>query len=88
MDLLYLDKALIAYLWDDAPPQLKESIPTGSPPPQMLMVAPARWGQRAAMEGVPLALATVLGGYAGKPWGRAERFHQPDGSVLIVLYKT
>ena len=81
-----MDKHLIAYLWDDAPAELKAQVCTRGTP-QMLWVVPARWHQRASRGGLPLALATLLGGYAGHPWGRAERFHQPDGSLLIVCYK-
>jgi hypothetical protein len=79
-----MDKALVAYLWDDAPTWMRERIPHSPPPPQVLILVPARWGQRAAMDGLPLALATLVEGYSPPYWGKVERVHQPDGSLIIA----
>ena len=79
-----MDKALIAYLWDDAPVELRKRVFTRGTP-QMLLIVPARWGQRLPSL-LPPALATLVEGYSPEYWGRVERFHQPDGSLLIVCY--
>lgn len=81
-----MDTPLIAYLWDDAPAELRAQVLTGGTP-QMLWVVPSGWRDRAKRGGVPLALVTLLAGYADPAWGRLERFHQPDGSLLIVVYR-
>ena len=41
-----MEKALIAYLWDDAPAALRARVPGQDPPPHVLVVVPARWGGR------------------------------------------
>ena len=79
-----MDKHLTAYLWDDAPPELRERVFTRGTP-QVLLVVPARWGERYASL-LPPALATLVEGYSPGYWGHVERFHQPDGSLLIVCY--
>ena len=78
-----MEKALIAYLWDDAPAALRARVPGQHPPPQVLVVVPARWRERFASL-LPPALASLVEGYAPPYWGHVERFHQQDGSVLIV----
>lgn len=78
-----MDKALIAYLWDDAPAELRAQVLTGPRQPQVLLCVPARWGERFASL-LPPALATLVEGYSPGYWGHVERFHQPDGSLLIV----
>lgn len=80
-----MDKHLIAYLWDDVPDELRNRIPPYRRPPQVLLLVPARWGERFASL-LPPALATLVEGYAPPYWGHVERFHQPDGSLLIVCY--
>lgn len=81
-----MDKHLTAYLWDDAPPELRARIHV-SPrtTPQALLCVPARWGERFASL-LPPALATLVEGYSPGYWGHVERFHQPDGSLLLVCY--
>lgn len=80
-----MDTHLIAYLWDDAPAELQAQVCT-TRTPQMLWVVPPQWHQRASRGGLPLALATLLSGYAGHPWGHVERFRQDDGTLLLVIY--
>ena len=80
-----MDKHLAAYLWDDAPAALRERLPTSRLTPQVLLVVPARWKERYASL-LPPALATLVEGYSPDYWGHVERFHQPDGSLLIVCY--
>lgn len=81
-----MEKTLHAYLWDDAPAELRALVCTRGTP-QMLWVIPPGWLARAKRGGVPMALATLLADYAGPAWGHIERFHQPDGSLLIVGYR-
>lgn len=83
MQRLHLEKALIAYLWDDVPAALRDRLPAGIRKPQVLLVIPARWAERYASL-LPPALATLLDGYAPDSWGKVERFHQPDGSLLVI----
>lgn len=78
-----MQKALIAYLWDDVPAGLRARLPAWARPPQVLLVVPARWAARRTL---PEALASLVAGYAGAYWGQVERFHEPDGSLLIVCH--
>jgi hypothetical protein len=78
-----MDKALCAYLWDDAPAALREAIVT-THPPHLVWVVPARWLARTRPGLLPPALTALLEGYAGAYWGHVERFHQPDGTLLIA----
>ena len=88
-----MDKHLTAYLWDDAPPELRERVMLHRDRlPQMLCVVPARWLARAERGHLPAPLAALTGGIdttwlgSVEHWGYVERFHQTDGSVLIVIY--
>ena len=78
-----MEKALIAYLWDDAPAALRAGVAGQHPPPQGVVGGPA--GITALIASLlPPALASLVEGYAPPYWGHVERFHQQDGSVLIV----
>ena len=81
-----MDKHLIAYLWDDAPVELKAQVCTRGTP-QMLWVVPERWVSRSTRFLFPAAIVALLTGDGGTAWGHLERFHQPDGTVLIVGYR-
>jgi len=81
-----MDKALCAYLWDDAPAELHPYINVMRTP-QMVWIVPARWQTRARRAMLPPALTTLLDGYAGMAWGLVERFHQEDGTLLLVVYR-
>lgn len=80
-----MQKALIAYLWEDAPLALRQRIPPGAHPWQVLLIVPAAWAAR-YQSLLPPALATLCAGYAPDYWGHVERIHQPDGSLLIACY--
>lgn len=77
------DKHITAYLWDDVPAHLRARILVSRRTPLVLLCVPARWGERFASL-LPEALATLVEGYSPAYWGHVERFHQPDGSLLIV----
>lgn len=81
------EKHLTAYLWDDAPTALKARVAHGTRTPQMLWVVPARFLSRAKRHLLPPAMAPFLEGYTGPLWGYIERWHQSDGSLLIVMFR-
>lgn len=88
-----MQKALIAYLWDDAPAELRARVMLHRDRlPQLLCVVPARFLARAERGHLPATLAALTGGtttpWLGdtQAWGYVERFHQTDGSLLIVCY--
>ena len=81
-----MDKALIAYLWDDAPPDIQALVQPDTPP-QMVWVVPERWFSPKRRGLLPPALTALLGGYAGNYWGRVERFHDGTGTVVIAVWR-